>query len=383
MERFLCIAGSARGREFLRQCAELDVRPTVLTLESLRDADWPGEFIEDLATMPADLTRDQVLNTVCWMARGRQFHRVIAFDEADLLLAAQVREHMRIPGMGLTTAGYYRDRLAMRVSARESGFPGPEFCRVLNYDELREFMEQVPAPWVLQPRGRESGAQATIPIASPEQLWRTLDQLGDLQSRFVLEQPLEGERFTVESVVSERQVVFSVVLRHSTPAGGVRQVETVDRTSRDWLELTALNGGLAPSLGMVRGVTQASFVRNAHDGSYCVDEIAAGVGAGVAAEVTEAASGLNLWREWARIEVAHLRGTHYLPNEWFEYYSLSLEWPAGVVAADAPELAARELVSRSQANGRERILLKSANLERIEALAAGLAEQIAAGEADR
>lgn len=382
MERFLCIAGSVRGQEFLRQCAAMGVRPTVLTLDSLRDADWPLDDLEDLATMPAGLTRDQVLNTVSWMARGRQFQRVLALDEAELLEAAAIREHMRVPGMGLTTAGYYRDRLAMRVSARESGFPGPEFSRVLNYDDIREFMAQVPTPWVLMPRARQ--AETTpIPIADAESLWRTLDQLGDRQSLYVLEQKLDGERFTVESLISERRVVFSVVLRHRALPGGAWAVETVDRSSRDWMELTALNGGLAPSLGMVRGVTEASFVHCASDGRYAFEQIVAGVGAAPAADVTEAASGLNLWREWARLEVAHLRAANYLPSEWFDHYGLSLEWPAGVLAADAPELAARELVRRTQMKRREQAVWQSGRLERIASLAAGLERKLAEAEAAR
>ena len=92
------------------------------------------------------------------MARGRRFDRIVALDEFDLETAAQIREHMRIPGMGITTAGCYRDKLAMRVSARESGFLVPEFCRVLNYDELREYMARVPAPWLLKPRCGGLGA---------------------------------------------------------------------------------------------------------------------------------------------------------------------------------------------------------------------------------
>jgi hypothetical protein len=363
----------------------MGVRLTVLTVEGLREADWPREAIEDLATMPGDLTREQLLNTVSWMVRGRAFDRIIPLDECDLAGVAEIREHLRIPGMGITTAGYYRDRLAMRVSARESGFPGPEFCRVLNYDELREFMELVPAPWVLQPRTRKPGA-VPISVEDQEHLWRLLDQLGDLQSHYVLEQPLEGEQFSVQSILSERRVVFSVVLRHTLLAGGTPRVDTVDRSSRDWMELTALNGGLAPSLGMVRGVTEATFVRPQRPGReahYFFDQIMAGVGFGVAAQVTEAASGLNLWREWARLEVAHLRATNYVPNEWFDHYGASLEWPVGMVAADAGELAAREVHSRTQDQQRERILFKSSRLERVQALAGGLAGKIADAAACR
>jgi hypothetical protein len=292
------------------------VRPTLLAVEGACEANWPREALEDFVTMPAGLTTEQVLNTASWMARGRRFNRVVAFDEDELLQAAAIREHMRIPGMGLTTAGYYCDRLAMRINARESGFAGPEFCRVLNYDELREFMVRVPAPWMLRPRTRRADKRA-LHIEESEQLWRKLDELGDRQCRYLLEEPVEGERFTVESIISESRVVFSVVLRHrSLKDGELSLIETVDRTSREWMELTALNGDLAPSLGLVRGVTQTSFVCNARDGRYIFTEIVAGVGEGAVDQVVEAASGLNLWLAWARLEVAHLRGIQFVPGHW-------------------------------------------------------------------
>ena len=76
----------------------------------------------------------------------------MALDEFDMELVAQLREHTRIPGMGTTAMAYYRDKLAMRMGAREAGFLVPEFVRVLNYDELRDYMARVPAPWLLKPR---------------------------------------------------------------------------------------------------------------------------------------------------------------------------------------------------------------------------------------
>ena len=42
-ERFLCIASYEKGHDFLRQCAEMGVKPTLLTVDKLRDAPWPRE----------------------------------------------------------------------------------------------------------------------------------------------------------------------------------------------------------------------------------------------------------------------------------------------------------------------------------------------------
>src|ERR1035441_2108966 len=100
-ERFLCIASYEKGHDFLRQCAEMGVRPTLLTLEKLRDIPWPHDALEETIVMPSGLTREQILNTVSWKARSRRFDRIIALDEFDLATAAEIREHMRIPGMGI------------------------------------------------------------------------------------------------------------------------------------------------------------------------------------------------------------------------------------------------------------------------------------------
>jgi len=283
IERFLCIASYEKGQDFLRQLAEMGVRPTLLTVDKLRDAAWPREELEDLATMPEGLTREQILNTVCWMARGRRFDRIVALDEFDIETAAQIREHTRIPGMGQTRSAYYRDKLAMRMSARENGFLVPEFCRVLNYEELREYMAHVPAPWLLKPRS-EASALGIRKIEEPEQLWRALDELGDRQSYFLMERFIPGDIFHVDSVVSEGSVVFAVAHRYGRPPmqvmheGGVFTTRTVERGSHDWEDLIALNARLAPSFGMIRGVTHAEYIRAQADGRVDRNQLVAGVG---------------------------------------------------------------------------------------------------------
>src|SRR6478735_8103687 len=91
---------------------------------------------------------------------------------------------------------------------------------------------------------------ASRSIQDPEFLWRALDQLGDAQSHYTLEQIVSGDVFHVEAIVSESEVKFSVVYQGGTqPQGtpGVRDViamDTVDHNSRDARELTAINRAL-------------------------------------------------------------------------------------------------------------------------------------------
>ena len=241
-QRFLCISSYEKGQDFMRQCAEMGVKPTLLTVEKLRDADWPHEALEDLATIPMNMSRDQFLNTVSWMARGRRFDRIVALDEFDQETAAQVREHMRLPGMNISIANCYRDKLAMRTSARQLGFLVPDFCGIFFYDDLRNYMQRVPAPWLLKPRA-EASALGIRKIEDPEKLWRTLDQLGDEQSRFLLEHFIPGDIFHVDSIVSQGEVIFSVAHQYGRPPmqvmheGGVFTTRTVDRESEAWEKL--------------------------------------------------------------------------------------------------------------------------------------------------
>jgi hypothetical protein len=373
IERILCISSYEKGQDFLRQCAETGVRPTLLTVDKLRDGNWPREVLEELVTMPEGLTCEQILNTVSWMARGRRFDRVVALDEFDLETAALIRELWRLPGIGVTATAYYRDKLAMRMGAREAGFLVPEFCRVLNYDELRGYMESVPSPWLLKPRA-EASALGIRKIHEPEQLWRALDDLGDRQTRFLLERFVPGEIFHVDSIISDRQVVFSAVHQYGRPPmqvmheGGVFTTRTVDRTSRDWKELTALNARLAPGLGMVGGVTHAEYIRAHADGQYYFLEIAARVGGAFIVDLVQASSGVNLWREWARIEIMSLRGNSYAPPTYYEEYAGSVLCLAQTSEPDTSAFDAPEIVVRMKKHHHAGLIVRSGRPERVEEL---------------
>ena len=46
-ERFLCIASYEKGQAYLRQLEALGVRPFLITVEKLANADWPREILDD------------------------------------------------------------------------------------------------------------------------------------------------------------------------------------------------------------------------------------------------------------------------------------------------------------------------------------------------
>ena len=314
----LCVSSYEKGQEFLRTCKALGSRVLLLTVEKFRDGDWPRDSIDEIFFMPEELPLEHLIYTVSYMARSQPIDRIVALDEFDMENVSALREHMRIPGMGLTTVRYFRDKLAMRARAQEVGILVPEFAHVLNYGSLREFMARVPAPWLLKPRSQASGI-GMKKIHSPEELWPWLDQLGDKQSFYLLEQFVPGSVYHVDSVVSEREVVFAEAHAYGAPPldvshqGGVFTTRTLPRDAGDTQTLLAVNRQVIEGLGSVRGVTHAEFLRSQADGKFYFLEIAARVGGAYIADVVEAATNINLWREWARLEIGAGKQPYALP----------------------------------------------------------------------
>ncbi len=77
--------------------------------------------------------------------------------------------------------------------------------------------------------------------------------------------------------------------------------------------LVAENRRVMLALGMVRGVSHTEFIKARSDGRIYFLETSARVGGAHIAELVEAATGLNLWAEWAKVEVAGAAGGYQPP----------------------------------------------------------------------
>jgi len=368
----LCVTTYEKGQEFIRTCKAIGCTVYLLTVEKLRHGDWPREAIDEMFFMPEELPLPELLKAVSYAARTRKIDRIVALDEFDMENVSAIREHLRIPGMGLTTVRYFRDKLAMRARAREGGVSVPEFVHVLNHGELREFMARVPAPWLLKPRSQASGI-GMKKIHQPDELWPWLDRLGDEQSHFLLERFVPGSVFHVDSVVSERDVLFAEAHVYGAPpldvshAGGVFTTRTLGRDSEDAQALQTVNRTLIESLGLVRGVTHAEFLKAHADGKFYFIEIAARVGGAYISDVIEHATGVNLWREWAKLEVGAGKQPYTLPATRKDY--------AGVIVSlarqEEPDTSAYtdpEIVYRAKKYHHAGFIVKSANPVRVKDL---------------
>jgi biotin carboxylase len=314
----LCLASYFKGHDFIRECHRLGARVLLVTRESLRDLEWPRDSIDELLLMPDLTRRDHMINAVSWLARTEMVDRIVALDEFDLEIASTLREHMRVPGMGESTVRFFRDKLAMRIQAEERGMLVPEFVPILNYARIREFLDRVPPPWFLKPR-HSASAIGIRKISQAEELWPILDELGDKQSHHLLERYVPGDVFHVDAIAWDGKVVFAEAHGYFQPpfdvyhGGGVFCTRTLDRESEPSRTLLALNEKVVTALGMTRGALHTEFIRGRTDARYYFLETAARVGGANIVALVEAATGLNLWREWARVEVASAAGDDYAP----------------------------------------------------------------------
>ena len=368
----LCVSSYEKGQEFIRTCKAAGCRVLLLTVEKLRHADWPFESIDEVFTMPEELPLQDLIYAVSYAARSQSIDRIVALDEFDMENVSALREHLRLPGMGLSAIRHFRDKLTMRAQANQAGILVPDFVHVLNYDNLREFMSRVPGPWLLKPRSQASGI-GMKKIYSQQELWPWLDQLGDRQSFYLLEKFVPGAIYHVDSVVSERRIVFAEAHVYGTPPldtshhGGVFTTRTLPREGQETKALLEINRHLFEGLGLVRGVTHAEFLQAHADGRFYFIEVAARVGGAYISNVIEAATGINLWREWARLEVGAGNQPYQLPSARGDYAGVILS----LARQEHPDTSAYtdpEIIYRVRKYHHAGFILKSHSHERIQHL---------------
>jgi biotin carboxylase len=374
MLTLLCITSFHKGFDFLREAKRQGARVILLTSKSLENAEWPTESIDEIFYIPdveKEWNMNDVISGVSYMARTVHFDKIVALDDFDVEKAAALREHLRIPGMGDTTARYFRDKLAMRTKASHAGIPVPPFVHILNYDKIRSYLASVPPPYVLKPR-LQAGAIGIKMIHHEQELWNTLNALGDKQSFYVLEKFLSGDIYHVDSIVHGKELVFSIVCKYGRPPmevaheGRVFSSRTVLRDSPDDDVLKALNKLTLRSFGLVEGVSHTEFIKSGEDGKFYFLETSARVGGAHIADLVEAATGLNLWAEWAKIECG-ADEEYVVRRQRLDYAGLMIslakqEWP------DLSGYSDPEVVWRLNKKNHAGLIFRSPEYQRVEEL---------------
>ncbi len=311
----VCFATFFKGGDFMRECQARGCDVTLITKEKTLEEDWPREVLADLFAVPNDAPVELFLDLVSHIAQRRKVDRIIALEEFDVVIAALAREHLCLKGMSSVTAKTFRDKLSMSVKARDADITVPDFMPAINNDEIADYLNRVPPPWVLKPRSDVS-AIGIRKLGSAEEAWAVIEELNKRESLrerasyHLLSRFISGEVFHVDSLVDQGRVVFAGVNKYGRPplqvahGGGAYISQTIAHGSAEQRRLLEINRRLIKAMGLQSGATHAEFIKSEADGEFYFLEIAARVGGAYIADVLEAATGINLWREWARLEVA-------------------------------------------------------------------------------
>jgi biotin carboxylase len=316
---FLCITTYFKGEDFLKSCKADGNNVYLLTKKKLENENWPWESIEDVFYID-DWNQEDVAKGIAYKFRTIKFDRFVALDDFDVEKVALLREHFRMPGMGRTTAHYFRDKLAMRIKAKAENVNVPEFTSLFNNDDINAYADTIPAPWLLKPR-MEASATGIKKIHSKDELWQMVHDLGDERDNYLVEKFAPGDVFHVDGLNVDGKVVFSRVSKYlDTPfevahGGGIFRSATSEIGSTIEKGLQKMNKQVMKAFGMQSGASHTEFIQSKATGELFFLETSSRVGGANLAKMVAFASGVNLWGEWAKIEATNLKKiTYKLPK---------------------------------------------------------------------
>ncbi len=316
---FICISNYFKGNDFLINMKQLGNKVFLITSEKLRDKPWAFDAIDEIYYMPGqdiDWDLDMLLHGVAGLMRKEKIDAIVALDDFDVEKATFLRENLRMAGMGQTTGRYFRDKLAMRVKAQSEGVPVPAFSALFNDDYINHFADTVSPPWVLKPRS-EASASGIMKVHSKEELWQKIHELGDNRIKYLVEQFKPGAVYHCDGLNFNGKVLFSITSQYlATPmeisqGGGIFRSANIPYNNPDDKAIKKVNEQVMKAFGMKHGATHTEFIKCNEDGKIYFLETSSRVGGAHLAEMVEAASGINLWGEWAKIEDALVRGKEY------------------------------------------------------------------------
>lgn len=371
---FLCISSYFKGVDFLKACKASGNRVFLVTSKNLEHEAWPRESIDEIFHMQefggSKWNLDDLISGTAYLMRSNKIDRIVALDDFDVEKATLLREYFRIPGMGQTTGRYFRDKLAMRIKAEEAKISVPAFTPLFHDEAVNQYARQVPAPWLVKPRS-EASATGIIKVHSLDELWETLESLGEKRHEYLIEQFAPGNVYHVDALSVDGKTVFTQVSQYlSTPmevahGGGIFRSYTLNMDSPEASRLKTMNNKVMKAFGMRFSASHSEYIKSEDTGKFYFLETSSRVGGAHLAEMVEAASGINLWREWAIIENDMAKGIPYqLPEVQRDH--------AGIVVSlcrfqnpDTSYFQDKEVCWRLQKDYHVGLIVKSSRQERV------------------
>ena len=239
-----------------------------------------------------------------------QVQRLLAVLEQLQVPLAQVREHLGIPGIGVTTAGNFRDKAQMKSALRAAGVPCARHRLADSAAVAAGFAAEVGFPLVVKPPAG-AGAKSTFRLDDAGDLRVWLDAAPPSPDRLALmEEFLTGEEGSYDSVMISGQIVWDSVSSYlPTPLEVLRNpwIQWMVLMPRDvggpeYAGIRAIVPTALRALGLDTGLTHLEWFRRP-DGSVAVSEVAVRPPGGQITSMLCYAHDFDLYGAWAELMV--------------------------------------------------------------------------------
>lgn len=311
MTTILCLTHFFKGQRLLETFKELGCKIILMGMAQVQDRPWPPElvdekyFFEDFTDLPG------LLNAITYLASDHKIDLVVPLEEYSIETASHVRAHLGLPGLDDGVTRRCRDKLSMRIVAKKAGIPVPEFSPFINRAAVADFLSKVTGPWMIKPRS-EGGSVQIHKKHHAQEVWDLFEELGDRRANHLIEAFVPGQVYHVDSIIYKGKLLLVNVGQYGTPpfdvwhGGGVFSSRTVPPEHVLFDRLVDLNEKIIKAIGVKQGVNHVEFLGLGEQAYFL--ELGARVAGSNLDRLTTAATGIDLFKESARLELHWLEG---------------------------------------------------------------------------
>ncbi len=284
----------------------------VIGLGDQHEHDLPEIARQALAAyvqVPSFTDEASVLAKVAQAARTVRIDRVECTWEPYMVLAAQIREMLNLPGMTVEQTVPFRDKEKMKQVLDRNGIRTPKHISSKTRDGVREAAGRIGYPICVKPISG-AGSTDTYRVDNANQLEEILPRLGHVHEVSV-EEFIEADEFTFDTVCVDGEIKFFNICKYRPrPLMGkthewISQQTIALRDVFDPFYETGRKMGVEviKALGFKTGFTHMEWYRKP-DGEAVFGEIAARPPGANTVDLMNFANDFDIYRGWAEAVTA-------------------------------------------------------------------------------
>jgi formate-dependent phosphoribosylglycinamide formyltransferase (GAR transformylase) len=262
------------------------------------------ESLSGYVQVPSLFDEQGSVDAVARAVGSESFDRVESLWEPTVLLAARLREAAGAPGLRYDEALRFRDKDVMKQAVAAAGLRTPRHHRARSAEESYQAAEAIGFPLCIKPVAG-AGSTDTHRVDSQTELESLQGRLGHV-GEVNVEEFIEGEEFTYDTISIEGTVVFESMSWYRPPPLIGRSVEWIspqtitlrDTSGGEFDAGRTLGRNVLSALGHKTGFAHMEWYRTS-DGDAIFGEIAARPPGAHTVDTMNFASDIDLFTAWS------------------------------------------------------------------------------------